>query len=319
MPLSGDETARQVEVSQRKMRDLDKQLRSLFEALAADWKPADKDREAAWEIHVELRTRISTQRLHYLDGDEGAALDSLVKLFQVVRDVCRKHGSAAVVTLAVADLMLNHSLRELTASWHVRKLQGKLNPEHLKRQFRVELTRVQEQLRIISAVLHILATGREEIPLKPGQPELPVFGEGWKYNQVLGLLPSIGDQIREVEATEIRARRATMSAVTGKQPVTSEDPGTLGLVGLAISGGRLFAVDTVAKNLVACDLSGGAAEVIVRDLPVGAPTGIVGRHAGGVGDMCGPMWCFTGIAAGPDGTIFIAGDAEGSVLALQQI
>jgi sugar lactone lactonase YvrE len=89
--------------------------------------------------------------------------------------------------------------------------------------------------------------------------------------------------------------------------------------GLAISGGRLFAVDTVAKNLVACDLSGGAADVIVRDLPVGAPTGIIGRHAGGVGDMCGPMWCFTGIAAGPDGTIFIAGDAEGSVLAIQQI
>ncbi len=255
MPLSGDETARQVEVSQRKMRDLDKQLRSLFEALAADWKPADKDREAAWEIHVELRTRISTQRLHYLDGDEGAALDSLVKLFPVVRDVCRKHGSAAVVTLAVADLMLNHSLRELTASWHVRKLQGKLNPEHLKRQFRVELTRVQEQLRIISAVLHILATGREEIPLKPGQPILPVFGPGWEYNQVLGLLPLIGDKICEVEAKEIRARRATMSAVTGKQPVTSEDPGTLGLVGLAISGGgirsatfALGVVQVLARN-----------------------------------------------------------------------
>ena len=255
VPLSGDETARQVAVSQRKMRDLDKQLRSLFEPLAADWKPADKDREAAWEIHVDLRTRITTQRLHYLDGDEGAALDSLVKLFPIVRDVCRKHGSAAVVTLAVADLMLNHSLRELTASWHVRKLQGKLNPEHLKRQFRVELTRVQEQLRIISAVLHILATGRDEIPLKPGQPELPVFGPGWEYNQVLGLLPLIGDKICPLEAKEIQARRATMSAVTGKQPVTSEDPGTLGLVGLAISGGgirsatfALGVVQVLARN-----------------------------------------------------------------------
>ncbi|MFN5906949.1 MAG: patatin-like phospholipase family protein, partial [Planctomyces sp.] len=237
------------------MRDLDKQLRSLFEPLAADWKPADKDREAAWEIHVDLRTSITTQRLHYLDGDEGAALDSLVKLFPIVRDVCRKHGSAAVVTLAVADLMLNHSLRELTASWHVRKLQGKLNPEHLKRQFRVELTRVQEQLRIISAVLHILATGRDEIPLKPGQPELPVFGPGWEYNQVLGLLPLIGDKICPLEAKEIQARRATMSAVTGKQPVTSEDPGTVGLVGLAISGGgirsatfALGVVQVLARN-----------------------------------------------------------------------
>jgi len=87
--------------------------------------------------------------------------------------------------------------------------------------------------------------------------------------------------------------------------------------GIAISAGRLYAIDTVGKALHACDLDGGAREIVASNLPVGAPIGIVGRHSGGVGDMCGPMWSFTGIAAGADGTIFIAGDAEGSVLALR--
>lgn len=87
--------------------------------------------------------------------------------------------------------------------------------------------------------------------------------------------------------------------------------------GLAVSGGRLYAVDTVAKCVIECDLASGATSVIATNLPVGAPSGIIGRHAGGVGDMCGPMWSFTGIAAGADGTLYLAGDAEGSVLALK--
>lgn len=87
--------------------------------------------------------------------------------------------------------------------------------------------------------------------------------------------------------------------------------------GIAISGGKLYAVDTVAKQVVECSLAGGGQRVVASGLPVGAPQGIIGRHSGGVGDMCGPMWSFTGISAGADGTIYVAGDAEGSVLALR--
>ncbi len=87
--------------------------------------------------------------------------------------------------------------------------------------------------------------------------------------------------------------------------------------GLALSGNRLCVVDTLAKTLVSCDLDGSGRKVLATKLPVGAPQGIIGRQTGGVGIFCGPMWSFTGLAAGADGTVYIAGDLEGSVLALR--
>ncbi|MFM7040097.1 MAG: hypothetical protein ACKO2L_20505, partial [Planctomycetaceae bacterium] len=53
-------------------------LNNIFNSLPTPWKPSENDQQCAWEIHVELRTRITTQRLHYLDGDEATALESLV-------------------------------------------------------------------------------------------------------------------------------------------------------------------------------------------------------------------------------------------------
>ena len=80
---------------------------SLIRKLGLDWllvgagSPGQKDRALAWEVLIELRTRISTQPLHFLDGDEATALDSLYQLFQIVRDVLKKHGSDSQYTAAV--------------------------------------------------------------------------------------------------------------------------------------------------------------------------------------------------------------------------
>ena len=87
--------------------------------------------------------------------------------------------------------------------------------------------------------------------------------------------------------------------------------------GIAVHGGKLYVIDVKTKQLVRCDLSGDAREVIASSLPVGAPLGIIAPRLGGVGDMCGPMHTMTGLAAGSDGTIYLAGDGEGSVLALK--
>jgi sugar lactone lactonase YvrE len=86
--------------------------------------------------------------------------------------------------------------------------------------------------------------------------------------------------------------------------------------GLAIRDGKLYVLDVKARELVESDLSGGARRVIASSLPVGSPSGTV-VQLGGVPNFCGPMTTFTGIAAGADGTIYIAGSAEGSVLALK--
>jgi sugar lactone lactonase YvrE len=89
--------------------------------------------------------------------------------------------------------------------------------------------------------------------------------------------------------------------------------------GLAVMADRLYVLDVGAKQLIQCDLSGGTRRVIAWNLPVGAPPGIIAKQLGGVGDMCGPMHSFSGLTAGADGTIYVAADGEGSVLAIRGI
>ena len=87
--------------------------------------------------------------------------------------------------------------------------------------------------------------------------------------------------------------------------------------GVAIRGGKLYVVESGTKQVTELDIATGAAKVLASGLPVGTPAGIPALRLGGVGDMCGPMWSFTGIAAGNDGTLYISGDAEGSVVSLK--
>lgn len=87
--------------------------------------------------------------------------------------------------------------------------------------------------------------------------------------------------------------------------------------GITISNGSLYVVDTQTKSLIALDPASGAQRTIATHLPVGAPVGITPKYLGPIGDMAGPMINFCGLTVGPDGTLYLSGDAEGSVLALR--
>ena len=87
--------------------------------------------------------------------------------------------------------------------------------------------------------------------------------------------------------------------------------------GITIGSGTLYVLDVPGREVIASDLASGARQTIAAQLPVGAPPGIVMKPLGGVGDMCGPMTSFAGLAAGADGTLYVSADAEGSVLALR--
>lgn len=88
--------------------------------------------------------------------------------------------------------------------------------------------------------------------------------------------------------------------------------------GIAAYGDKLYVLDVVAKSLIEYDHSTGQVNVIARDLPVGPLPGLGRLALGGVGDMCGPMIPFAGLAVSRDGTIYVAADGEGSVLALRR-
>lgn len=87
--------------------------------------------------------------------------------------------------------------------------------------------------------------------------------------------------------------------------------------GLCLSDGKLVVVDVERKAVHSIDPGSGAVETLAENLPVGAPAGVTPKALGPIGDMAGPMIPFAGIAAAADGTIYLAGDAEGSVLVLR--
>ena len=54
--------------------------------LEMEWQPSKHDKDAAWDLYVELLTRITTQRLEDTHGTEKAALESVHKMFALTRD-----------------------------------------------------------------------------------------------------------------------------------------------------------------------------------------------------------------------------------------
>lgn len=90
--------------------------------------------------------------------------------------------------------------------------------------------------------------------------------------------------------------------------------------GLALSGGQLFVLDVGSKELIAFSLSTKQRQTLATNLPVGAPPGITPKPLMGVPDLIpGPLSPFAGLTVGGDGAIYIAGDGEGSVLALKKV
>ncbi|CAN7619531.1 hypothetical protein LJR225_004729 [Phenylobacterium sp. LjRoot225] len=87
--------------------------------------------------------------------------------------------------------------------------------------------------------------------------------------------------------------------------------------GLLARAGRLYIVDALAKTLIEYDLASGARSIIASNLPVGAPPGVVPKFLGAIGNLSGPMGPFAGVAAGPNGALYVSADAEGCVLALR--
>jgi hypothetical protein len=90
------------------------------------WEPDDDERRAAWELYVELSTRIATVPREPDTGLAREALNSLYSLFGATREILRRYGpgvaqpkgdgSASFGTLAVT--VLNDGLRPLLSVWH---------------------------------------------------------------------------------------------------------------------------------------------------------------------------------------------------------
>jgi hypothetical protein len=90
------------------------------------WAPADRERDAAWELYVELATRISVVELGEDEGLLREALSSLYTVFGTTRDILRRYGPTVAPRVAPGQVtfgllavnVLNLSIRPLLSKWH---------------------------------------------------------------------------------------------------------------------------------------------------------------------------------------------------------
>lgn len=135
-------------------------LKMNIKFLEMEWKPQENDRDAAWEMYIELLTRITTQELSDNDGDEITALNSIYKIFDLTREIIKKYKRECLEFTKIAIVILNQVIRPFTAKWHKKSL-GEFNDEE-KETFRVELRELQGILRVYTRMLGEMA-GVEEI------------------------------------------------------------------------------------------------------------------------------------------------------------
>lgn len=90
------------------------------------WAPDEQERLAAWEMLIELSTRVATVQLPAEQGLLREALDSLYCLFDITREILRRHGPSVsrprpprTVSFAFfAIAVLNAGLRPMLSYWH---------------------------------------------------------------------------------------------------------------------------------------------------------------------------------------------------------
>ena len=108
---------------------------------------AEKDHtNAAWDLYVEMLTRITTQTLPAQAGDEETALNSIYSLFLKTREILSQHGHKNKEFRMIAIPILNQVLRPFTTKWHRERLTGAFEDEARRAEFRQELADLQKEL-----------------------------------------------------------------------------------------------------------------------------------------------------------------------------
>lgn len=107
----------------------------LFGSVKGTWKPNDLEKRAAWELYVELITRVSVIELKPEEGILREALESLYSFFQTTREILRKYGPDVAIPQNKGDLsfgklaiiILNYQIRPVLSKWHtmLRDYEGK--------------------------------------------------------------------------------------------------------------------------------------------------------------------------------------------------
>ena len=113
-------------VGKAKLTKVSVDIKTPFLNVKGEWEADEKEQQAAWELYVELVTRIAVVELTPGEGLLREALSSLQQIFGESRQILRKYGPAIAqpkgegnLSLgAIAVTVLNSALRPVLAKWH---------------------------------------------------------------------------------------------------------------------------------------------------------------------------------------------------------
>lgn len=125
--------------------------------LEMDWNPSEPDKKAAWDLYIELLTRITTQNLDRAHGDEETALASVYSLFAITRQIIKDNGKDCSEFAKIAIIILNQKIRPFTAKWHKVSVAGGFDREETCQEFREELSLLQNVLSVYTQMLAQMA------------------------------------------------------------------------------------------------------------------------------------------------------------------
>lgn len=109
------------------------------------------EKEAAYELHVQLRTRITAVPLPDDRGDEQEAITSIYLLFSKIRDILCDHGMDCLVFAdRVAIPVMNQVLRTFLLKWHKNHM---LSKPIGKKAFRADLRELQNTMNTYDELL----------------------------------------------------------------------------------------------------------------------------------------------------------------------
>jgi len=133
----------------------------------AEWEADPSERRAAWDLYIELVTRVSVDQTPIPDDGEAEAIASIYSLFSATRDILKSAGpdiarsreSVGAVALAV----LNRGVRPFLGKWHSRLEAWKASSRPDQgawpdgKEFRTEIRAVQSALAEYAKALAVIA------------------------------------------------------------------------------------------------------------------------------------------------------------------
>jgi hypothetical protein len=137
-----------------------------FHLGSAEWKPDEVERRAAWQLYVELVTRVATQEMVVGDGLDEEVMESLYDLFIATRRILRSAGPKAGVAHdsvgGIAVAVLNRGLRPFLSKWHAKLTSWSREsrtsstwPDHAE--FREALSHLTTELDRYAEILAVIA------------------------------------------------------------------------------------------------------------------------------------------------------------------